>query len=67
MTPKINWIENKNGSFSGLDDEKNSYYETANCEVVTITSPNGITAIGWSAEDAYNNLNRESDKHRKVK
>ena len=56
---KITWTKNEPSatysSQSGIDEDGNRYYETANKEIVEFTPPDGRTGQGWTAQEALHN------------
>ena len=57
----IKWTEDypksMYSSMTGIDEAGNIYRTPANRETVTITTPDGRKAIGWTAEDALKSVN----------
>ena len=54
--PKINWNPSVHGGWYCVDKHGNYWHMSANREVITVTSPAGLTGSGWTAERAWSAL-----------
>ena len=54
--PELSWQPHSNGGWFYVDHENNYWYKAANGEQITVTTPDGDTARGWTPEIAWHAL-----------
>lgn len=54
--PNLKWKPSIYGGWFANDEHGNRWYQTANREVITVVTPEGDSAQGWTVEMAWDNL-----------
>ena len=54
--PDLDWKHSENGGWFAIDEEGNYWHMSSKKERVTITTPDGVTATGWTPKVAWRYL-----------
>lgn len=54
--PDIKWKHSERGGWYYIDEHGNYWHKTANREVITVTTPDGQSGMGWTEQLAWNAL-----------